>query len=269
VAYEYYLFKVDPAFHARVGVPTLSYGVSTYALGYGLTLLFAVIAAALWIRRSRFLGFWRNRQAPLMLICWVIAAFALAYLPTSFQRKMIMGVDVPLCLLAGAAAAYVGKASVARFRLSAGFIPLLLILFSVPTGLIWIARDITHIKSDTSETDARTFLTADDLRVFEWIDRNTKPSDAFVGDPSQMLFVPAYCDRRVWCGHWGETPDYADKVRDTLRFSKGELVSPRDFLESTGADYLVWPNAVKAFTSTPDYLQPVYGNATYTIYRIS
>ena len=40
-----------------------------------------------------------------MPIAWVIAGFGVAYLPLAFNRKMIMGTHVPLCLLAGLAAA--------------------------------------------------------------------------------------------------------------------------------------------------------------------
>jgi len=268
VAYQYFLFKKDPIFHARAEVLTLSYEFITYVLGYGLTLFFAIEAVVLMGRSKRFAAFWRNEQVPLMLTCWVVAVFALVYIPSSFQRKMIMGVHIPLCLLAGAAAAYLGNSLASRYKVSAGFAPLLFLLLSVPTSLIWIARDVRHIRNGDSETQSPTYLTADDLRVFDWINHNTKPSDAFVGYPSQMLFVPAYCDRRVWCGHWGETPDYPTKVRETIKFSKNEILDPRHFLETTGATYLVWPSVTDTFTSPPDYLVPVYGNASYTIYRI-
>ena len=40
-----------------------------------------------------------------MPIAWATAGFGVAYLPFAFQRKMIMGTHVPLCLLAALAVA--------------------------------------------------------------------------------------------------------------------------------------------------------------------
>lgn len=269
VAYQYYLFKADPIFHARAEVPTPSYGFwPTYGLGYGLTLLFAALALVFLLRSRAYRSWFRNEQAALLLACWIIGVFAIVYVPNAFQRKMIMGVHIPLCLLAGSAAAFVGQAIHRRTKFSAGFLPLLVVLLSIPSGLIWLAQDIRHINNSNSETQSPTFLTDDDIRVFHWISKNTRPDDAFVGIPWRMMFVPAYCDRRVWCGHWGETPDYGTKVKALNRFSEGRVADPRQFLKDTGANYLVWPYAPGSLPAPPPYLQPVYSNNSYIIYRI-
>ncbi|MDR3708535.1 MAG: hypothetical protein P4L33_09550 [Capsulimonadaceae bacterium] len=270
VAYQFYLYRIDPIFHARAQVPTLSFGFWTYALGYGLTFFFALAAVVMLVRAHAFRGYWRSESMPLMLVCWVVGVFALVYMPASFQRKMIMGIHIPLCLLAGAAVAYTSAWLASRTKaVTLDFLPVLVVLLSIPSGLVWIDRDIRHINAGNSETQSPSFLTGDDYRVFDWIRANTKPTDSIAGVPSQMLFVPANCDRRVWCGHWGETPNYPEKVRETIWFSKGQLGDPSAFIEQTRAQYLVWPNDVtSAFPTPPDYLQAVYANRTYTIYHV-
>jgi hypothetical protein len=268
VIYQYYLYKLDPVFHARVETPTLSMAFRTYALGYGFAFLLAVVALILLVRTEAFQRVWRDPKVPLVFVCWVIAAFMMVYLPTSFQRKMIMGVHIPLCLLAGAAAAYLGELASRKLRISASTVPLIIVLLSVPSNLIWISREIGHLTKGDSETNSPTFLSKDDEAVFDWISTNTKTTDAIVGPPTRMLFVPGLTGRRVWSGHWSETPDYAGKFKLIAAFNRGQLRDPQGFLESTKAQYLVWPNTTDAFVGTPAYLQPVYVNPTYTVYRI-
>ncbi|MDR3707285.1 MAG: hypothetical protein P4L33_03215 [Capsulimonadaceae bacterium] len=266
-AYQLYLFRTDPVFHARVGVMTLSPSFAAYVLGYGPTLLFAVLALALFLGCQGFRRIWRNESTFLMLSCWVIATFVLIYAPCSFQRKMIMGIHIPLCLLGGSATAYAGQACAIRLkRIPAFLVPLFVVALSVPVSLTNIAN---LIRDMNSQKLCRSFLTADDQRLFNWISRNTRPSDSLIGDPSLMLFVPAYCDRDVWCGHWGETPNFVEKAKACILLSEGKVLNSREFLAGTGAHFLVWPNVLgKTLPRDAAVLRAVYTNATYTIYEI-
>jgi len=271
VAYQLFELTRDHVLQTRAAAPTPTPEFLDYVLGYGLTLVFAVLAVVLLIRSKMFRSIWRNKNVSLMLICWVVAVFVLAYVPCSFQRKMIMGLHVPLCLLAGSAAVFVGQACAARFKtLPAGLVPALVVLVSLPTGLISIGGILHHIDKGDSDMQSPSFLTADEIHVFDWVRQNTRPSDSFFGPPPKMLFLPAYCDRRVWCGHWSETPDYIAKLREGITFSRGQIRNEREFLVQTGAQYLIWPARIGSGVSPNAMLclKPVYGNATYTIYRI-
>jgi hypothetical protein len=98
---QYYFYRSDPVFHQRADYPTPSPEFASYALGYGLVLLLALAGAVLLLRGRSPL----KTAQRWMPMAWVIAGFGVAYLPLSFNRKMIMGTHVPLCLLAGIAAA--------------------------------------------------------------------------------------------------------------------------------------------------------------------
>ena len=84
---------------------TLSPPFYQYIFGYGIVLVMAVVGVALRLMR-------RKRGADsvvaaagtnlLLPACWFVAAMAVTYMPhVAFQRKMIMGADIPLSLLAG------------------------------------------------------------------------------------------------------------------------------------------------------------------------
>jgi hypothetical protein len=268
-AYQLYLFKVDPIFHARVEVATVSQGLQTYILGYGLALFFAIAAVVMLARSEAFRAVWRTEKAPLVFVCWALGAFLLAYAPCSFQRKMIMGTDIPLCLLAGAAAAFAGEwFATKQKQIGAGFLPLLLCVASLPSGMVWISYQLKHIASDSSETFSPPFLKSDDLALYDWINQSTPKNSAFVGHPDYMLFIPGLCDRAVWCGHWGETPNYGEKRKQIGRLYKGIVANPKSMIEGTKAQYLVWTNEYGQISPNITYLQMVYSNKTWTVYKI-
>jgi hypothetical protein len=99
---QYYFYRTDPVFQQRASYETLSPDFSAYALGYGLVLLLALPGAFLMLRGE--LGSRLKLGQRWMPLAWVIAGFIVAYLPLAFNRKMIMGTHVPLCLLAATAA---------------------------------------------------------------------------------------------------------------------------------------------------------------------
>jgi hypothetical protein len=100
---QYWVYLKDPVFHQRAEYQTLSPDFSAYALGYGLVLLLALPGAALLLRGEP--GSPLKLGQRWMPIAWAIAGFGVAYLPFAFQRKMIMGTHIPLCLLAALAVA--------------------------------------------------------------------------------------------------------------------------------------------------------------------
>jgi hypothetical protein len=99
---QYYFYRTDPVFQQRANYETLSPEFSAYALGYGLVLLLALPGAVRLLRGE--LGSRLKLGQRWMPIAWAIAGFIVAYLPLPFNRKMVMGTHVPLCLLAAIAA---------------------------------------------------------------------------------------------------------------------------------------------------------------------
>ena len=207
----------------------------------------------------------------LLPVCWAVAVFVLVYLPSAFQRKMIMGVDIPLCLLAGATlACLTGSLATTQRRLAIAVV----FLLSLPSGVLFVCRDLRHVWTDKSETSSVPFLGDSEMDLFHWISMNTKPSDTILGPPNLMIYVPGYCERTVWCGHWSETENYVDKVRVFAYFSDPRTpdLRRRIFLSATHAQYLVAVQTPTAFPASTigevPYLEPVHANSSYVVYVI-
>ncbi len=296
--YEYYAIHAEKVFGERAAVKTTSPAIWHYALGYGIVFLLA-LAGWVWIARSlsakKTSAATSSAQLPnsndplgrIFIACWAVAGFLVIYLPVAFQRKMLMGEHLPLCLLAGYGAAALTKGLTGRTRIA---VLALLVLLSFPSNAFFLRRDMVHLVSNKSETTTTTgqvpFLTANLTDAYAWLRANTQPSDAVLGYPPLCTSLPGLAGRAVWAGHWGETPQYGEKVSQFARFA--DVLTPDDarraFLAGTHTNYFFYPNdpspfgytskngvthALANFAATPpSYLVPVYHNKDYTVFRI-
>ena len=286
--YQLYVFNAEATFHKRANVPTLSPALWHYALGYGSVFLLAALALVVFLPPRRSWGRGEQIALPrplLIAACWAVGGFVAAYLPLAFQRKMLMGEHIPLCLLGGIGAAYLvrqWKPQVQAAALS------LLVLASFPSNGFFLARDINHLEDNRSETGLSPYLPNTLYDAFGWIRRNLDPRrDAVLGFPTDCAPLPGATDRVVWCGHWAETPSYGTKLRMITLFADAATPdSERNaFLASIPATYLLYPDDVshEGYTDKrgqthqfadfahhpPPYLQPVYANADFTIFHIT
>ena len=296
--YMYHVFNAEAVFKARANVPTLSPAIWHYFLAYGLVYQLAVLGILMivlaGIRGTRTQRQGETRPHPheegagggsLPLIfasCWAVAGLLVIYLPFAFQRKMLMGEHIPLCLLAGYAA-------VAVFNEGTRLRPWLLawlVLASAPTNALFLVRDVRHLETDKSETHLFPFLSSDLMGVYHWLRANTPADAAIVGPPGYCTYLPGEAGRVVWAGHWAETPHYGRKDAEFAdAFDRITSDGARhQFLRETRAQYLFYPNAisprdtfsrrdglhhwVELSASTPPYLTPVYKNEMFTVYEI-
>ena len=307
--YMYYVFNAEAVFHKRANVPTLSPAFWHYVLAYGVVFLLAVLAGVLVVRRNApapiGMGQGSNKDRaslatsgsplpsagegvgasslPLLFaLCWAVGGFLVCYLPFAFQRKMLMGEHIPLCLLAGVGAAWLAdklKPQVRTFALAA------LVLVSLPSNVFFLVRDFRHLQHNRSETHLSPFLSASLVDVYHWVRANTPPDAAIVGFPGLCTALPGEAGRAVWAGHWAETPSYGQKdIEFADAFDKLTPDSDRQaFLASTHAQYLFYPNDlsqatfkrhgelhafVELTTAPPPYLTEVYKNERFTVYQV-
>jgi hypothetical protein len=307
--YMYHVYNAEAVFKARANVPTLSPAVWHYFLGYGLVFLLAVFATFFYVSylndwpktRSgimtltyllkpksreavqRILGPEPEPRLPLIFaICWAVGGLLVCYLPLAFQRKMLMGEHVPLCLLAGWGAALLVGRLAPRVQ---GAVLTLLVLANAPSNVLFLVRDVRHLQFNKSETHLSPFLSSDLVDVYRWLRADTPADAAVVGPPSLCTYLPGEAGRVVWAGHWGETPHYGRK--DAEFADAFDRITPNDvrhlFLRGTKATYLFYPNDISKATfkrpdglhhwveltpSPPPYLRQVYKNDTFTVYRI-
>jgi len=260
IAYQFYVYSANSVYRARANSPAPSAELYWFFSGYGLVLAGAIVGMMLSVRD-------RRRSAsnfPLFLIAWSIIGFAIPYIPIAQQRKLIMGLHIPLCILcAYALGIFVRKGGWIR--------TLAVVLFvaaTIPSNILFLSQDMELLsRADTAPRYA-PFMSRYELAAMHWLHENTKVEDTILAPPTFALFVPAMIGRQVYYGHWSETPNYAAKRNEwadvSLALSEGELLSGD--LDGLSIKYLVHYKALKPINLPPELVK-VFENRQVLIYR--
>lgn len=222
VAYQYWLYRVDPIFRHRADVPTSAPPVWHVLVGYAPLLVLA-LAAVVILTRER-----RHREEPLLfLLCWATVGVGLQYLPRifalvgihlpmNFERKMVMGAHLPLCALAGWGLWLLVRHLPARRAL---LVTAVAIALTTPSNIRWLARDVQNLIRNMANTGMhRAYMEPEEWEAVQWLAQNTRHEEGVLAFPSFGVFIPPFAGNRVYAGHWGETPQFAERLRETLRF---------------------------------------------------
>jgi hypothetical protein len=309
IAYELY---VNPIFRDRANVPTLSASPPWVFLGYGGELLLTLYVLHLLTKANTekkslpVTSYFTDRDALRLYFCWAAAQFGAAYLPVSFQRKMLQGEHFPLAVLAGVGMAYLLEQKFSEKVLPR---PRMLVIGAATvllslTNIRFVVRDIYNDTRNKVQTDLqRAYISQGELQALGWIVRHTRSTDAVQPlpwvhilhspdgshqylaptDMTMACILPGYTGRHVYCGHWGETPDYGNKLRELVNFGLATtsdrdriallgkmhvqyLLFSQKALDDTDADSL-YP-IFRGLAPLPPYLKEVYSNENATIYRV-
>jgi hypothetical protein len=269
--YQWYLLRSEEVFRLRVATPALSPPLWQYLAGFGLVLLLAILAVPQAIRR---------RNTYLLPLVWIMVGFALPYAPFSQQRKLIMGIHIPLVILAACAIAWLSK------KVNRAVVPIAVLaaIMAVPSNLLFVHRDMDWlVHNQTATRMHRPFLSDSELDGLQWLRVNSKPSDSVLAFPDIAVFVPELTGAATYVGHWSETPHFTEKLGNLWDFaSAGELdYQRREFLAQSRTRYIWWdfslerlparsedgrPQAVFA-PERADYLKPIFRSHNIAIYE--
>lgn len=318
VAYFAWELHTETVFRKRAEVRTDAPSLLWVALGYGLLLILALLALFLQWRAATSSG--KNAALPendppsrssalpapdtlVLLTVWPVMNLAASYLPVAFQRKMLQGEHFPIAILAGIGADWLLSrlpllTPAWRFRFAATLLVFVLSL----TNIQFMLREISNYENNRAQTGMhRTYLESGELDALHWIQTNTPPGTAvqplpwiqFITAPTGKryvrpddialaIFTPGLIDRPVYCGHFGETPDYGDKLIELIDVIEPTTSEARrmDLLRKMKVDYLIFSQKHRREEDTalvsmflggaplPSYLVRVYQNDDADVYRV-
>lgn len=177
-------------------------------LGYGLVMVLAIVGAVL--------GKARSHPSGRLLITWAILGFVMLYLPISLQRRLMLGLFIPLVALAG-----LGIQAIAPTRRRFALILVAVIVLSIPSHLVVLGSGLTAV----SRGEAGLVLANSDQELLEWIELNIPEGSLILAGLDTGNRLPAYSNTRVLYGHPFETPR-ADDQEDLIRKLWGWSVDP-------------------------------------------
>lgn len=217
-----YTARVDPAYAAKIHTPTLTARPMDVAVGFGLLLAVALAGAvrAVVERQSGEQGAWRR----LFPAVWLVCGAAAVYLPVAFQRKMMEGLAVALCVLGGQALgalvtgpALRGIGREVRLALAGA-----VIVATVPSNLLFIGEALRNTLANNRTQLAvlapPAYLATDEVAGLRWLAQHTTPQDVILSSSLTGSHVPAFARCRTVIGHWAETLDFAALAGAVTRF---------------------------------------------------
>jgi hypothetical protein len=308
VLYMAWLYLAEPVFRSRADIETISGPIRLYLLGYGLLVPLALWGAALlWPSERRRdeentgtaititnydhdyekgrTETWDRRPETdlrfLLPIAWFLMGLIPAYLPFAFQRKMIMGYHLPVALLAGLALAELARrlaGSVGRPKAASLVAGAVVAVLSV-SNVRYMWRDVqVALTEQVTSTGAHPVYWPDsDIRAFEWAGRQPGPG-ALMALPFNGVLAPAYSGRPVYAGHWGETPRFGLRVRESVAFYRGDWSSEERhrFLTKNAIRWVVLSPLERASVrdvvrplETEPFLRPVFTEGDTTVFEVS
>ena len=181
-----------------------SSSVTSYLAGFGLTLL--LCAAGLYVGRGHmFKRCWQ-------FIVWFTLSVALSYLPFWFQRKLIFGAHIPLCIVGGIAFdAIMAKWFGPRTRpwaMAASALVLLPVMAS--TQLYNLAAENSAIKVNKGSA---YYISNDTIRGLKFLKDAGSPRDIVFASLATSSFIPAFSGNTVVWGHWAMSVDFKERQK--------------------------------------------------------
>lgn len=203
--YDLYVYLTNPAiasWSAQNVTPSLP--PWSYALGYGLVLLLALVG--IWIAARR------RTPTDLFLLAWAGTVVVLLYVPFALQRRFITGLHVPLSLLAAIALVQAIRPRVRPSR--RGLATGLIIGFAALTNLFVPLVSVVGV----AQGQPPLVMSQDEADACAWLRENTAWTDTVLAPATAGEFIPAWAGNRVVYGHPFETIDAKAKKESVDRF---------------------------------------------------
>jgi hypothetical protein len=126
------------------------------------------------------------------------------------------------------------------------------VLFTALTPLRWFGAAIGNVESNWCEGDARLFLRPEETDAIRWLSGHAEDHGATLAAPLQFGgvagYLPGLAGVFTYAGHWGETPNFPDKLREAMRFYSSAMTDEerRVFLRKANVRYVYWSDAERA-----------------------
>jgi len=260
VAYQAFVFQTDPVFRQKALTVTASPSVLSYMVSMGLPLLAAVAASISAVRRRR------RHWYP--LVTWAAVACAIPFMPgLSFQRKMVEGAYLPLCILAAWIVAERAIPALqrrlpgrrrARLQAATRLVALVTVAACLPSLVVFTQRALSTVADNNRSRHLPPYYMArDDVACMAWMGGSEgsriTPDAVVLLSPLSAAYLPGVAGCKIYAGHWSETLDYPRKVAEVAAVLSGRVSGDeaRRLVESSGARWLLWGVVERALFGDP------------------
>lgn len=228
---------------------TLSPPPIDYLLGYGLLWVFAFFGARqAWRRKSDW---------DVLLLVWIIVTLPMLYAPFLLQRRLSLGLHVPIGILAA-----IGLTEIVRAKWPRRILIGATLLTSVFIELA--------LFGGAAARDPRIYLTTSEAAALNWLQRNAPPEAVVLASPELGGFIPAFAGQRVVYGHPYETVNAQAREQQVKDFFAGTIDHTQMLRDYTVTYVVVGPRERKLGTLDMQELplEEVLSVGDVVVYRV-
>ncbi len=240
-----------------------------YVLGFGLILLLGLLG--IFYPRGEF----ENKK--IFLIAWIVIGFLLLYVPIPFQRRLVMGLIIPLGMLSAIFLHWLwDKIMLLREVRISGFIK----FFSTVCLLFIISgTNLLVIKEDFRNVESKEFPFYVDRATYnslKWFDTNVENDKVILSSYELGNIIPGYTGNTVYVGHWAQTIDGVEKVEKVSKFFSGSMSAEEqlEFLKKSRINYVYYGEYERVYSGN-DFMadqentyESIYSNEEVKIYKV-
>jgi hypothetical protein len=184
-----------------------------YIFGYGLLLLVAIPGLVRAVRRF-------ERDGDQFMLIWFVVNVIGLYAPFNLQRRLAMGLIIPIVYFAVRALEDYWFYRVAEKWRAPAMIAL--IVFIVPTNVFMLGIPLFGVVYDPgSGLDKGLLIETEYWNTFEWLNSNGESDAVVLASPNVSLWIPAYTSERVVYGHPFETVPNDERLKQVEDFYRG------------------------------------------------
>ena len=220
-----------------------------YLLGYGLLWIFAFFGARqAWRRKSDW---------DMLLLVWIIVTLPLLYAPFPLQRRLSLGLHVPIGILAA-----IGLTEIVRTAWPRRALIGVTLLTSIFIELALFGGAMTR--------DPRIYLTTNEAAALSWLQANAQHDAVVLASPEMGGFIPAFAGKRVVYGHPYETVDAKTREEQVKSFF-ADTLNQEQLLQDYAVTYIVvGPRERKLGVLDAAQLpvEEVFSSGDVTVYRV-
>lgn len=232
-----------------------------YLAAYGLPLAFAALAT----REA-----WNSKTHAWVALAWVALGPFLIYPPINEQRRLIVGVQVPLNLLAAIGLSRVTGLESSTTSLRSKLVAGVVLLALLPTNAMLIAGSTMTV----SRRPSPIYRDKEEVAALDWLSQEVNPASVVLASYKTGNYLPVRVGAHAFVGHGAESAHIDQKRAQVAQFftATSEDDWRRHLLETYGIDYVFWgPMERELGTFDPSaapYLRQVHEAEDYVIFTV-
>ncbi len=262
----YVLWKNQPlGIWANIQTNVPAYSPIHFVLGYGLSVLFAILGISIIFWRKQFNKF-------IFVFFWLGSIIFLMYNPLLYrlQRKFTEGLHIPIIILCSIGIIWWINFLTTKLWIKY-FVCSILVLYLSFSNIFIMKRDIGYFKN----LNWPFYLKNSEILSISWLQSMSNSNGVILSGYNLGNVIPGQIARTVFLGQGDQTVDFKEKyqiVRGMLS-SKSNFRDPLpEFLKSNNIGYVVVDDEVRSWggldvTDRP-YLKLAYENQDVQIYQV-